>query len=779
MVEWGRAFLHTTAGWSRAFWFALAAGTAPLLGPSKGLPIGTPEGSARAQPGAVHCPSGPDIAGPTAPNFCADLVPTADLDEVTGTIELGPVATPFGVAVTADGRYRYRLTTTISGLPEPSTLGAFKTYVAWATTLSLDSVVKLGEVANGQTRLSELDYPEFRILISAETSAAVSSRSHRLVLRGTSPSTKLLAHRDLTQPFAPGLALGPSGGAAPGASGQDAMGQQSAMPGSAGSAVSGAAGGSVSWPLPPMTADQPMSPAMNALRPQVSPWLPGAGIDPATLSGTRPRETLHFRSGDTLTLTAGLVRRTVDGRTFVGYAYNGQIPGPLLMVPQGATLIVRYRNETDRPTSVHWHGVRVENEYDGADGVTQDPVPPGGRFTYHVHFRDAGIYWYHDHDREDLAQPLGLFGNILVSPAATHAVAPANQVEVVAVGDILLNDAGPEPWGASAPTNALMGRFGNVFLANGEAGRAWTVPQGSVVRYYLTNVSTARSYNLSFDGARMKVVGSDAGRFPRESWVSSIVIAPAERYIVDVRFPALGVVPLVNRVIALSHMTGTLFPEVDTIATVRVGSQRAQPDYSEAFSQLRADPDAGGEIERYRSQFKRPVDRVLQLQMRLEDLPPVTASMLTGVSVPVDWNDGMGMMNWATTPHQVTWQLVDAQTGRQNMDLNWHFRQGDVVKIRISNDALMPHAMDHVIHLHGQRFLVLSSNGLTNQDLVWKDTVLIPAGATVDLLLDLANPGRWLVHCHIAEHMEAGMMGTFTVDPRRDGSIAPAVVPGR
>jgi FtsP/CotA-like multicopper oxidase with cupredoxin domain len=72
--------------------------------------------------------------------------------------------------------------------------------------------------------------------------------------------------------------------------------------------------------------------------------------------------------------------------------------------------------------------------------------------------------------------------------------------------------------------------------------------------------------------------------------------------------------------------------------------------------------------------------------------------------------------------------------------------------------------MDHVLHLHGQRFLVLDRDGLPTTDLVWKDTVLIPAGETVDLLLDLANPGRWLLHCHIAEHMEAGMMTAVTVD---------------
>ena len=71
--------------------------------------------------------------------------------------------------------------------------------------------------------------------------------------------------------------------------------------------------------------------------------------------------------------------------------------------------------------------------------------------------------------------------------------------------------------------------------------------------------------------------------------------------------------------------------------------------------------------------------------------------------------------------------------------------------------------MQHPIHIHGQRFLVLAVNGEPNTNLVWKDTVLVPAGVTVDLLLDLSNPGRWMLHCHIAEHLTAHMMSTFTV----------------
>ncbi len=72
--------------------------------------------------------------------------------------------------------------------------------------------------------------------------------------------------------------------------------------------------------------------------------------------------------------------------------------------------------------------------------------------------------------------------------------------------------------------------------------------------------------------------------------------------------------------------------------------------------------------------------------------------------------------------------------------------------------------MQHPIHLHGQRFLVLSENGILNDNLVWKDTVLVPIGSTIEILVDVTNPGEWMMHCHIAEHLESGMMTSLEVE---------------
>jgi FtsP/CotA-like multicopper oxidase with cupredoxin domain len=131
---------------------------------------------------------------------------------------------------------------------------------------------------------------------------------------------------------------------------------------------------------------------------------------------------------------------------------------------------------------------------------------------------------------------------------------------------------------------------------------------------------------------------------------------------------------------------------------------------------------------------------------------------------PVEWSGTMPGMNWASTGHQVRWILREPGTGFENMDIRWRFRVGDRVRVRLGNDRAAFHGMQHPVHFHGQRFLVLAANDVPNDNLVWKDTVLVPSGGTVDLLLELTNPGRWMVHCHIAEHLHAGMMMVFDVD---------------
>jgi FtsP/CotA-like multicopper oxidase with cupredoxin domain len=130
----------------------------------------------------------------------------------------------------------------------------------------------------------------------------------------------------------------------------------------------------------------------------------------------------------------------------------------------------------------------------------------------------------------------------------------------------------------------------------------------------------------------------------------------------------------------------------------------------------------------------------------------------------IEWEDDMVAVNRLTTPANMRWKLIDRETGAENAAIDWRFRVGDRVKIRLLNEMAGDHPMHHPFHVHGAgRFLVLSRDGVIEPNLVWKDTVLVRTGETVDILLDVTNVGRWMAHCHIAEHHESGMMFSFDV----------------
>ena len=703
---------------------------------------------------ATACPAARDEAAMSSALDCMALIAVPGLPAAAGIVALLPAHSPFGVAVTVDGRPRHHLVATVSGLPDPHTLGEFSVFVAWAYTLSLDSAVKLGAVTNGRVELGEIARAQFRILISAERSLAVTARTGRLVLRGTSPSARLLAHRDLLQP----AAMGAASDAARGALNAAAHGMAEMH----GASLGASGGATPGWAMPPMPSWMPVMPGMTGVVPGTAPFLPAARTS-AAIPPVQAHTALRLQSGDTLTLEAAPVTRSVAGRRFTSYAFNGQIPGPLIEVAQGATIVVRFHNSIDLPSAVHWHGVRLDNRFDGAVGVTQEAVQPGETFTYRVHFSDAGLYWYHPHVREDIEQNLGLYGNLLVRSPRADYYSHVNREEVLTLDDILLGADAPSAFGAGSPTHALMGRWGNVLLVNGEPRFALDVKRGEVVRFFLTNVSNARVYNVSFGDARIKLVAGDAGKFEREEWVRSVVIAPAERYVVEVEFPRSGAVAMLNRVQALDHMIGSYAPETDTLGFVNVAPAAIAVRYVRQFETLRQNADVAADLAAIRGQFSKPVDHELTLSLRTRGLPAAVANMLIGINAPMEWNDGMPMANWVTTGGEVTWILRDPATGKENMDIDWRFAAGDVARIRVFNDPASSHAMDHPIHLHGQRFLVLARDGVRNQNLVWKDTAIIPAGATVDLLVDMSNAGRWMLHCHIAEHLGAGMMSTFVV----------------
>ncbi len=587
-----------------------------------------------------------------------------------------------------------------------------------------------------------------------------------------------------------------------------------------------------------------------------------------------PPEVLELADGDAVELDIGAVSKRFADATVRMLAYNGSIPGPTRKVRQGSRAVVNVTNNGDHDDTVHWHGLRLTNRYDGTH-ETQAPIPVGGSFSYELEFPDPGVYWYHPHVREDYGQELGLYGNILVVPAEPDYWPPVNRELLLTLDDILIEDGQVAPFSRSETTYVAMGRFGNVLLVGGEPELSLTANLGEVVRIYLTNTANTRVFNVGIEGARMKLVGADSGRYEHEELVERVVLAPSERAVIDVSFDQSGKV-------TLEHHTPQ---QTYALATIAVTDERAAPSLEQQFEAVRTNEDMVAERNRIAPYLVAPPDKTLAFVAEMDMGVPegavvyscpmhpeivraeegscpecgmkllATAIALTYtcpmhpevVSVEegrcpecgmkllataityacpmhaevvsdtpdhcprcgmkllpsqflsqsngapaqtddqgghehehghdhaesggVEWEDDMVEINRITTPANMRWKLIDRATGAENRAIEWRFQVGDQVKIRLVNEMDSDHPMHHPFHVHGAgRFLVLARNDIVEPNLAWKDTVLVRTGETVDILLDITNPGLWMAHCHIAEHHESGMMFSFDVAPAAQAS---------
>jgi FtsP/CotA-like multicopper oxidase with cupredoxin domain len=536
--------------------------------------------------------------------------------------------------------------------------------------------------------------------------------------------------------------------------------------------------------------------------------------------------------GDTFQLRIAPVAKRLGEDRVRMLSYNGSIPGPTLRVRQGSELVVHVRNDGDTEATVHWHGLRLDNAYDGVPFETQPPIELGGEFTYRLRFPDAGLYWYHPHIREDYGLDMGLYGNIVVQPADAEYWPDIDREVVVTLDDVLVQDGRIAAFHEAGPTHVAMGRFGNVMLTGGETNLALEAQVGDVVRFYLTNTANTRLFNVALPGARMKLVGSDSGRYEHETFVDEVLLAPSERAIVDVRFDTAGAIPLEHRTPDRTY----------TLGAVDVTDTASTSPSTLVFEQLRTSEELTSWRARLDDHIVRRPDKTLAFKSRMPLLYGDQGTAATAYTCPMhpdvvstepgtcpqcgmklvpaptsyvcpmhtdvtsdtegtcpkcgmrlvpatsadgdtpghtdehehahphdmpdglEWEDLMPEINAASNEHNMIWQLVDGDSGKKNWEIDWAFRVGDLVKIRLINDMDQDHPMHHPFHIHGAgRFLILARGDVVESNLAWKDTVLVRSGETVDILLEVTNPGLWMAHCHIAEHNQAGMMFSFPV----------------
>ncbi|MBW4710452.1 multicopper oxidase family protein [Roseobacter sp. YSTF-M11] len=384
-----------------------------------------------------------------------------------------------------------------------------------------------------------------------------------------------------------------------------------------------------------------------------------------------------------------------DGATAM-LGFNGSTPGPELRVRQGETLAVRFDNQTDEGSSVHWHGIRLQNAMDGVPGLTQPLVQPGDSFDYRFQAPDAGTFWYHSHNRSWEQVAKGLYGPLIVEevnpPQVDHDIT------------VMLDD-----WRIEE-TGTLVGGFGNQhdFAHAGRLGNyakilpsRSTVALGDRIRLRLINTATARVFPIRIDGLAAKVVALDGMPLATPRALEDFQLAPAQR------------VDIIGRVTGQVDFLFVLRDDIYEMGHLAIVGENTTPLSASVDALMQPDVKRPKEIP----------DRSLTLKME--------GGAMGGRHAGGDIWSFNGVSG-----------LSDA--------LLASITRGETAVIDLINDTRFAHG----IHLHGHHFYELADDG-TQGDL--RDTTLVDRGEVRKIAVVFDNPGKWLLHCHMLGHQASGM----------------------
>lgn len=410
------------------------------------------------------------------------------------------------------------------------------------------------------------------------------------------------------------------------------------------------------------------------------------------------------------------------GRSTRMWTYNGQLPGPRIEARVGDTVRVRFKNSLPEATTIHWHGVRVPAAMDGVPAV-QTPIAAGAEFTYEFVVPDAGTFWYHPHVRSDEQVERGLYGAFVVRGDSE----PTTTTDRTVVLDDVLVDSN---WqlGAFDPMQAMVGRQGNVILANGWAHPIAKASRGGLHRFRFINAANARYFRLALPGHRLIQIGTDGGPLPAPRETDELLLVPGERadVLVATNGGANEAIEWMSLRYDRGHGTGDLPDAV--VFQMKHGSDApiATPSTPVAFAPIVA--------------LSEPT---VKREIKLEE------SMAMGKG----HGAGHGSSSTGTGPvFSINGQVYPNATPlTANLET--------VEEWSIVNTT----EMDHPFHLHGFRFQVVSVDGVA-PGVAWRDSINIPAKKTIRFRVRLEDhPGTWMFHCHILEHAERGMMGELKV----------------
>ena len=408
------------------------------------------------------------------------------------------------------------------------------------------------------------------------------------------------------------------------------------------------------------------------------------------------------------------------------WAYNGTTPGPVIRVKQGEKVKIRLINKLDQPTSIHWHGVRIDNAMDGVAGLTQEPVKPGESFDYEFIARDAGTYWYHTHNRawEQLAR--GLYGMLIVEEPEAPKYRDINLV----LDDWRLNKDGSFDERSMGDLHdwAHGGRMGNFLTVNGTPGPVLDVTAGERLRLRIVNVANSRIMQLDIADHNPWLIALDGHPVtPRKLQKGDLVLGPAQRVdlVVDAGLKA-GAKSVIQFVSDRQNID---------IATINyVAGELATPAVLTAPPALPVSMPHGA--------FDLAAAKTVDLNMTGGAMGNMRRAMLGGK-----------MLDWRQLVREKRVWAFNGIAGDLDKPLV-QVKKGETIKIDIVNDTAFPHAM----HLHGHHFTVVAKNNMSIATKVWRDTEMVYPDEKISLAFVADNPGKWMFHCHMIEHQAGGMM---------------------
>ena len=445
----------------------------------------------------------------------------------------------------------------------------------------------------------------------------------------------------------------------------------------------------------------------------------------APASETMPRTQADFERLHARKATAAILPADIGPPTPI-WGFGGTAPGPVLRSRAGERLRIAVENDLDVPTSVHWHGIRIDNAMDGVPGLTQDAVAPGETFAYDFVTPDPGTYWYHSHDRSWEQNARGLHGALIVDEAEPWE--GADRDIVLVVDDWRLTGTGPIEDSSGQKTDwSHGGRLGNLVTVNGRYKPRVAVRPHERVRLRLINAANARIMDIGLGSATTRLLALDGMATPLADMAGPVRMAPAQRADLLVDFPA-----------SPTRLAMTIETRDGPVAIAEIAVSG----------------------EPVRAQFPAPIG-----------LPAA------GLSVPSDPQDArrvelrmqggaMGRMSGAMHEGRMMDVRALVEAGRiwsfngvaGDMDEPLaRFERGRTAIVKIRNETPWPHAM----HVHGHHFRVVSRDGASVVDPVLRDTDLMMPDETIEITFVADNPGKWLVHCHMLEHAAAGMMTWF------------------